>query len=229
MSMSPNDPSDRRSFLSTLATGSAALAASGMGLHFSAAQAHSAPLDAETADHEAWLTKLNGKHRQFVDAYSMNDGFPLGFALNFLNANNDASKVPDSNLSAVVGMRHFAIPMVFTDTIWARYKLGEFAKVTDPMTKAPATRNIFYHPHDGDLLFPAMAVDKLQARGVQFTVCNVALTVLSGMMSKSVGVSAEEAKKEWVAGLIPGVVIVPSGVWAVNRAQEKGCTYCSGG
>ena len=57
----------------------------------------------------------------------------------------------------------------------------------------------------------------------------VLLRVLSGVLSKNAGVTPEQAKKEWVAGLIPGVVLVPSGVLAVNRAQERGCTYCSGG
>ena len=227
--MSTNDPTNRRSFLTTIATGSAAIAASGVGLHLSAEQAVAAPADAELADHEEWLGKINGKHKQFFDAYTVNAGFPLGFAMNFLNSNNEAYKLSDSQLSAVVGLRHFSIPIAFTDGIWAKYKLGEFAQVMDPMTKAPSTRNIFYRGHDGDIMFPGMAVEKLQARGVQFTVCSVALTVLSGMMSKSVGVSADDARKEWIAGLIPGVVIVPSGVLAVNRAQEKGCTYCSGG
>ena len=229
MPMSTNDPSNRRSFLSTLATGSAVLAAGGVGLHLTAEQAESAPLDADVAGHDEWLAKITGKHRQFFDAYSVNSGFPLAFAMNFLNSNNDAYKLADSSLSAVVGLRHFAIPLAFTDGIWARYKLGEFAQAMDPATKTPSVRNFYYHSRDGDVMFPGMAVEKLQARGVQFTVCNVALTVLSGMMAKNAGVSAEDAKKEWIAGMIPGMVLVPSGVLAVNRAQEKGCTYCSGG
>jgi intracellular sulfur oxidation DsrE/DsrF family protein len=74
-----------------------------------------------------------------------------------------------------------------------------------------------------------MSMEKLQARGVQFTACNVALTVLSGMTSKNAGTTPEVAKQEWTAGLLPGVVLVPAGVLAVNRAQEKGCAYCYGG
>jgi intracellular sulfur oxidation DsrE/DsrF family protein len=31
------------------------------------------------------------------------------------------------------------------------------------------------------------------------------------------------------AGLLPGIQIVPSGVWAVGRAQEHGCQYCFAG
>jgi intracellular sulfur oxidation DsrE/DsrF family protein len=199
-----------------------------MALHLDAAEAHAS--SAAGADpSEAWLSRINGKHREFIDAMTVNSGFPLAFAMNFLNSNNETYKLPDSSLSAVVGLRHFAIPIGFTDGIWARYKLGEFFQVNDPATKAPATRNFFYHPREGDLLFPGMAVDRLLPRGVQFTICNVALGVLSGMTAKNARVTPEEAKKEWTAGVIPGMVIVPSGVLAVNRAQEKGCTYCAGG
>ena len=52
---------------------------------------------------------------------------------------------------------------------------------------------------------------------------------MSGLLSKNAGVTPEVAKAEWTANLLPGVTLVPSGVLAVNRAQEKGCTYCNGG
>jgi hypothetical protein len=42
--------------------------------------------------------------------------------------------------------------------------------------------------------------------------------------------TADAAKAEWEKGLIPGFSLVPSGVLAVHRAQEKGkCTYCYAG
>jgi hypothetical protein len=28
---------------------------------------------------------------------------------------------------------------------------------------------------------------------------------------------------------LPGIKIVPAGIWALNRAQEKGCSYCFAG
>jgi intracellular sulfur oxidation DsrE/DsrF family protein len=40
---------------------------------------------------------------------------------------------------------------------------------------------------------------------------------------------AAEVRKEWMAGLLPGIQVVPSGVWAVGRAQEHGCAYCFAG
>ena len=228
MSTSSNTPSDRRSFLTTLATSSAAIAAGAMALPHVAEAAPADAIDGAVVD-EAWLGKLTGKHKQFFDAVSVNDGFPMGFAMNFLNLYNDTYKIPDANLSAVVGLRHFSIPLGFTDDIWKRYKLGEFTKVMDPATKAPATRNIYYQAHDGDLMSSGMAIEKLQARGVSFTVCNMALTIISGLMAPNAGVTPDVAKKEWTAGLIPGMVLVPAGVIAVNRAQEKGCAYCFAG
>jgi intracellular sulfur oxidation DsrE/DsrF family protein len=228
MSTPSNNPSDRRAFLTTLAAGSAAVAAGALALPHVAEAAPADGIDGANVD-EAWLAKLTGKHKQFFDAVSVNDGFPMGFAMNFLNMYNDAYKIPDANLSAVVGLRHFSIPLGFTDDIWKRYKLGEFTKVMDPATKAPATRNIYYKAHDGELMMSGMAIDKLQARGVGFTVCNMALTILSGLMAPNAGVTADVAKKEWTAALIPGMALVPAGVIAVNRAQEKGCAYCFAG
>ena len=228
MSNPTEQMNDRRAFLTKLATGSAAVAAGGLALNLLAptAEAESLAFNAQSDD---WLDKIKGTHKQFFDGVTINDGFALGFALNFLNANNEAYKLPDSQLTAVIGLRHFAAPLGFTDQIWAKYKLGEFFKVMDPGTKQPLTRNMYYNAREGELMLPGMSMDKLMARGAIVTVCNVALTVLSMLTSKNAGVTPEVAKKEWTAGLIPGTHLVPAGVLAVNRAQEKGCTYCSAG
>ncbi|MEP6621239.1 MAG: hypothetical protein ABJE47_18075 [bacterium] len=228
MTMQIQRPSSRRGFITTLAAGSAALAASGVAMHVAAATAAAQPIAPDDYS-DKWIGKLTGKHKQYFDLTSVNSGFGMVYALNFLNANNEASRIPDNKLSAVVGMRHFSVPMAFTDDLWAKYKFGEFFQITDPATKAPATRNFFYHPKEGDLPFPGSAIDKLLARGVQFPVCNVALTLLSQMTSHNAGTTPEEAKAEWKAHLIPGMSLAPSGVWAVNRAQEAGCTYCAAG
>jgi hypothetical protein len=36
----------------------------------------------------------------------------------------------------------------------------------------------------------------------------------------------EDVKADWMKGLLPGIHVVPSGVWALGRAQEHGCGYC---
>jgi hypothetical protein len=36
---------------------------------------------------------------------------------------------------------------------------------------------------------------------------------------------AAAVKKDFLANILPGIQPVPSGVWALGRAQEKKCAY----
>jgi hypothetical protein len=176
---------------------------------------------------EDWVARIRGKHRQVFDAAEVNAGFAVVYALNFLESVKEAHGLPDSEMTAVVSFRHFATPLALTDAVWAKYNVGALPmiRVTDPQTGEPARRNIF---HDNIMLYPNVTYQSLmQTRPVIMTACSMALTVLSGIAAQGAGVSAEEAKRDWVAGLIPGVVVVPSGVYAVNRAQQAGCTFCT--
>ena len=72
-------------------------------------------------------------------------------------------------------------------------------------------------------------VKRLQERGALFCVCNLALSVYSGLIAKKFGLDPEETRKEWLDGVLPDIQIVPSGVWALGRAQENGCQYIFAG
>ena len=111
------------------------------------------------------------------------------------------------------------------DALWAKYKLGEVFNIK--AGDAPATSNIYAKALP--LPLPGTGTEALLASGAQIGCCNVALTVYSGMVAQKMGMDAAAVKAEWVAGLIPGVQVVPSGVLAVARAQEKGCAYCFAG
>jgi hypothetical protein len=176
---------------------------------------------AEDVDSANWPGTLPGRHRQLVDAFAMNDGFPLAFAWTFL--------VPNKSATAVVVLRHGAFPIALDHAMWEKYKIGESFKITDPETKAPAVKNPFLRPKPGVLLSDDFAIDRLVARGVVFGACNMALQVQSKMLAGNANVTAEEAAKEWAANVVAGITIIPSGTWGVNRAQEAGCTYCAGG
>jgi hypothetical protein len=221
-------PRGRRAFLGHLAAGAAASA----GVLALSNVANAMPNidtgglsagNAAAPDPEHWLDALKGKHKQLVDAYAPNDGWPLGFTHTFLaTAGKDTA-------GAVIVLRHFAMPIALQDSVWAKYKIGPSLKITDPATKEIAAKNPFLKPPHGALLADDMSIDRLLARGVIVGACSVALAVLSGMFAANAGVSADQAKAEWTAGILPGITLLPSGVWGVNRAQEKGCTYVAGG
>jgi hypothetical protein len=207
------DVTPRRTFFGRIA----ALSALGLvGFATTAARAQPAP-----ADGPDWPGKLKGRHRQVFDVYDINEGFPLGFANNFLTPNESAT--------AVMIFRHKGLPYAVGSAMWEKYKIGESFKIIDPETKAPALKNPYFQAKPGVLGNDEAAVDHLLAKGSVMGACGVALRGQSRRLAANAGVTPEEALKEWTANLIPGITVVPSGTWAVNRAQEAGCSYCAGG
>jgi intracellular sulfur oxidation DsrE/DsrF family protein len=174
---------------------------------------------------EAWLNKITGRHKMVFDAPEVNGGMPVVWPRVWLNTNNDSYGTTDAQNSAVVVLRHASIPLAMQDVMWAKYKLGEVFKLNDGA--APAVRNTFAKPLP--LPLPGTGVEELLSKGVLFGVCNVALTVYSAAVAQSAGGDAAQIKADWIANLIPGIVVVPSGVLAVSRTQEKGCAYCFAG
>ena len=229
--MLPFDPSTspRRSFLGRLAGGAAALVAGGATV--AAAEPPNADWAPLAVDDE-WLAKLHGQYRQFFDATSYNDGFPMYYAFNWAKTMKDTYKASNADVCVVIGLRHMGIGPAFKDTIWQKYKFGEFFKINDPKTKALSLRNFMNSEATGDLMFAGSSVGEQVKNGAVVTVCNLATTVLSGMAAKAAGltVKPEDAYKEWAANLLPGCYLVPSGVLAVHRAQKAGnCSYCYAG
>lgn len=225
--MSIDRSTPRRSFLGRLAGGAAALLAGSSGLAAASTPNHGLILQ---GDNEEWLKKLRGAHRQFFDATEFNNGFPQYYAFNWWQTMKDTYKLQNSDITAVIGLRHFGIGPAFKDALWQKYKLGEFFKINDPKTKAPAVRNFMNSEAAGDLMFAGSSIDQQVANGAVVTVCNLATTVISGLAANAAGLNMKpaDAYAEWKANLLPGCYLVPSGVLAVNRAQSAGrCTYCN--
>jgi intracellular sulfur oxidation DsrE/DsrF family protein len=220
---SPSTP--RRGFLGRIALAAAALGLTDTVTAPLAAAAEprrqrSAATDPEL---EAWFAKMSGKHRQVFDAPAVNHGLSAIWPRVYLLTMG--ATYPSEPGTAMVILRHGAIPLAMQDTLWAKYKFGEMfdIKVGD----APATRNPF--AVITDLPLPGLGISELLKSGVLIGVCNAALTVYSGAAAKKMNMDAAAIKNEWVAGLYPGVQVVPSGVMAVGRAQELGCSYCFAG
>jgi hypothetical protein len=223
------NPTPRRAFLGQAAGGAAALGLAGLAtpMELAATQQQAAQAKEDPAL-TAWLGKIKGKHRQVYDMPEVNSGFGLAWSRIFYVTNNETG-VPDSDISVVAVLRHGALPLALTDQAWAKYKLGEVFKINDPKTNAPSVRNIFYKTAAGELPLPGMDITDLLKTGVLFGACNMAIKFYSGMVAKNTKGNADTIANDWRAAVIPGIQIVPSGVWAVNRAQEHQCSYCFAG
>lgn len=226
----------RRNFLGAIAKGAAALGLASLALpaRLGAAPALLPPDEMfEPNDADQWFKKLKGKHRIVFDATQPHDMYPFAWPKVFLLTNQKTGSAA-KDCGVVVVLRHSAIAYAFEDRLWSKYHFGDVFKADDPKTKAPSLRNPFWQPKPGDFKIPgvgevAIGINELQKDGVMFCVCDMAITVFSAAVAEGMKMKAEDVKKEWMGGLLPGIQVVPSGVWAVGRAQEHGCGYVFAG
>jgi len=223
----------RRRFLGTLTSGAAAIGIATITAPLNQAKAGVTAFDTPADDPDAWFSKIKGKHRIIFDATRPHEILPFAWPRVFLMT-NEKTGTPAKDCSVVVVLRHDAIPYAMQTSMWTKYNFGEVFKAEDPATKKPSARNPFWQPAKGEYKIPgvgevAIGINELQESGVMFCVCDAALTVYSAAIGGMMKMEPADVKKEWLANLLPGIQVVPSGVWAVGRAQEHGCTYCFAG
>lgn len=217
----------RRQFLGSLATGATV---AGMGIMPQILQATTPINTALVGNADSWLKKgIKGKHRIVYDGPEPHNAFPIIWTWAFYFTNNQTG-TDDDDMTALCILRHNGIPFAMKDDLWAKYKFGEVFNIRDNTTQAPAVRNPYYQPKEGDYPMPGIdGIKALQKRGALFGVCDLAITVFSGAIAQKMNMDPKAVKEEWTAGLLPGVQLMPSGVWALGRAQKYGCGYIYAG
>lgn len=235
-------PTNRRRFIASVAGGTAALAVAGFSASELLAQGGSGipnyPPPQGGWD-MSWLDRVErARHRQVFDAPDVADGLALTHATLVLRGYADVYQTGDADMAAVIVYRHQGLPAVMNDDMWSRLKLGERTKVKDPATNEFALRNPYLKlkPAEasppsapegggGGGSAPLSGLDSLISRGVIVLCCNLALMQHGGRLARAENMSIEDARSAVIAGLVPGVIRMPSGVFAVMRAQEAGCHF----
>ena len=213
---------DRRDFMGLAAV----MAAVGVGAALPVATATAA--GGSSTDFTRWLNSISGKQRVVLDVREPNDGMAVAWAWVYLFTGPQAYGVKENQLGTVMVLRHNAIPFALEDTMWSKYKLGEYFKINDPATSAPALRNPYYvTPVDPDV--PNMTLKSHIERGVKVAACDMAIHYYSGQIAKAQGFAHDDVKAEWMAATLPGITHAPSGVVACQGAVAKGCSYIFAG
>lgn len=213
----------RRGFLSHVAAGAAAL---GIGSLMPAPLAAATASTTTSADPklDAWFGKLTGKHRMVFDSPQVHEGMVAIWPRVYLNTVEGTDGAADG-ASAMIILRHHSLGLAIQDSMWEKYEFGKVFHVE--VNGQPATKNPFAKIEG--LPIAGLGITELLKAGVLVGACDVAMTVYSSGVANARGLDPAAVRAEWVAALHPGVQLVPSGVYAVGRAQEMGCGYCFAG
>ena len=222
----------RRTFFSRLAAGAAAVGGVIGGARSAAAQGESGskPFTAARHKEDDWYDALPGKHRFFVDTTTPAGlGEAIFFTNNYYTANRNAYGVDAADLAVVICLRHQSTSFAFSDAIWAKYAAGLVERAggfMDPKSKAAPTLNVFRAQGYGPALTNNnVTIDAIAKSGVQFAICQMATRACAAAIARHTGGKADDIYTELTANLIPNGHMVPAGIVAVNRAQERGYSF----
>jgi hypothetical protein len=182
---------------------------------------------------DSWSTRLTAKHKAVFDSPAIEDGMVLSHATGYISGMRDALGAGVNDVQTVIVIRHGAIPMVFNDAMWAKYDIGKESKVKDYSTDKWATRNPFFTAPPSRANTPARPApspDRPQANLLWLTEhqivlgCDRATRGFAAEYADRKKAKSQDVYEELKANLLPGVILQPTGVYAVHRAQEAGCT-----
>jgi hypothetical protein len=169
----------------------------------------------------SWMDGLKGKHKQVFDIGGLD--IALLVVTNNLDAYREVFDLGYPDVNEVVAIAGSGFPINAGDALWAKYELGRRYKVKEPGTDNWATRNIWLN--GTQVRNKMVGVKLLQERGAIFWQCNNALNGVTAMLAADTKQPVDVVKAELVAGLNPGVHIVPAHTQAIGLVQQRGCAY----
>jgi len=218
---------DRRDFVGRLAAG-ALLAGVPLPIDASVrALSETRPELAEEWD-ISWVNRITGKYRAIFDVPEIDSGYGVWRASIWARQYQEVLGAKPNELSAVVVLRHNGIQLAMQQAYWDKYAIGKEKKVSHPITQQGTDRNpVLLASSRGEVppMFDDAALDRFISRGGIALACNLALQDVIEAIQKKENVSAEEARKQAIAFMVPGVILQPSGVFAALHAQDAGCKY----
>ncbi len=172
-----------------------------------------------------WTGKFTGPHRAVFDWSQPNASAGLWRAAVWKQQVVEAFGVKPEEVGAVLVIRHAAIPMIMTDDFWRRHKLGKARKIKDPENGKTAEVNPYRHAPNAKSPAEDYSIEGLLKNGGIVLACGFAFGFMVSLEAKLQGKKPAEVRPEVLQQVIPGIVIQPSGFFALLEAQRNGCGF----
>lgn len=177
----------------------------------------------------SWTGALKGrKHKGLFDCTEIESGHGVWRASIWEGQYQEALGAKRADIITVLVLRHRAVVLGLQQDLWDKVGVGAAENVMHPVTQQSTDKNpalLTAARNEVPERFDSFALPNFIRRGGIVLACNLALQNFAGRWAQKAGIPAEEASKAFVAGLVPGVVLMPSGVFACVKAQEEGCHY----
>jgi hypothetical protein len=178
---------------------------------------------------DSWFARLTAKHKAVFDSPQIEDGLVLANAVGYIRGMREAVAAGDSDVQAVIVIRHSAIPMAFNDAMWEKYQIGKDKKVKESRSDNWATHNPYLGGARGGVEQagerPTPTFSWLNAHGHILLGCDLATRNYANVIARNFNADQSAVYEELKANLVPGMILQPTGVYAALRAQEAGCAY----
>jgi len=213
---------DRRQFLGSMA----ALGMTGALLP-SALGAESPGPPPVSADWDvSWRNRIAGEFRAVFDNPIINEGVGLWRAIDWKKSVIEVYGDQAKDASTVLVIRHEAIPMIMSHAWWERHQIGASSGGSDSAT-ATVKRNPYLSLEGaaGGGRRGATLDAFIESGGIVLA-CNYAFgRSIVGPEARKSGLDQAAAREAALKQVIPGVIIQPSGFFAVIEAQRSGCHF----
>ncbi len=173
----------------------------------------------------SWVQKLTGKVKLVLDMPNAGDGYDFGRGVRTAEQTAEVYGLTPKNVSTVVVIRHEAIDLIMNDSYWERFEIGKELKlplrgetdkfrITNPIATAPA---------DATPARAAYTMDGFLASGGVILACNLAFSKAIAKYRRADSLGRDEATAKAKENIVPGVILMPTGLVGLIAAQHEGC------
>jgi intracellular sulfur oxidation DsrE/DsrF family protein len=162
----------------------------------------------------------DAKHKQCFGIMKIDGGAALEGMMNSIEAYDDFLGEGSGSLQAAGVLYHGAsIAFAMNDAVWNEYLIPAAPQAAQSIRKdfgkvKPGSGNPYKE-----------RVGELVARGASFFVCHNAIVGITDFVAAALKIGNEKVHKAILAGIVPGALVVPAGVMAINACQEAKFTY----
>ena len=222
-------PTSRRDFLQTLGATAVAYGALPLSVDALAPGERRHMLNTPVSPFDlTWPTRLHGAHRAVFDVPGIDSGFGVWRASLWEDEYTEFMGAKPADLSSVIMIRAEAIILAMQQSYWDAYDPGHKKNVKHPLTEQVTNTNpvlMSSSRNEVPPMFDGAALDQYLKRGGIALACNLAFKEITDVIESEDKVSADAARTKAVSMLVPGVMLQPSGIFAVVRAQEAGARF----